>query len=302
MQQCCVASLIMQESWGPSCSGATNAAAAQHKFSLLALPCRPACCCCNGCWPCSLNCLLRFLHDASLQQGTQPLLHHLSFCLCLLQTCLLPPHRVLPLLRSSSRELLWQYLHHLVAGQGSTDAAVHTELALVLVKEASDLDPQQATPQAMPQLPEEADCDSSAQPGAPEHQQENSAPAGAADGVRVGAGGEGAADPRQLLQQHLEASSLYDAAAVMDQLRFSTLYQERVILHRKVAFFLCFLFEGFACRHIGTALKCHHQTNLEFPRCPTLEHPAQLTSASGADCRQLRLPAIRLQSASELHA
>ena len=200
-------------------------------------------------------CPLMLLHGASLQQEKLSLLHNISFCLCLLQACLLPPHRVLPLLRSSSRQLLWQYLYHLVAGEGSTDAAVHTELALVLIKEASDLGPQQAAPQTAPQPPEEAEHGSSAEREGPQHQQEHSAAAGAADGVGFGAGGEGVADPRQLLQQHLEASSLYDAAAVMDQLRYSTLYQERVILHCKVAPVSVFLCKDFACRWIGPALR-----------------------------------------------
>ena len=232
-----------------------------------------------GYWPCPLICLLMLLHDAGLRQETLPLRQFNSFHLCLLQACLLPPHRVLPLLRSLSRELLWQYLHHLVAGEGSTSGAVHTELALVLIKEAGDPGPQQATPQTAPQPPEEAERDSSAKPGGSQHQQEHSAPAGAAARVRAGAGGGGAADPRQLLQQHLEASSLYDGAAVMDQLRFSTLYQERVILHRKVAPDPVFLSKGLACRWTGTAVVCHCQAPPEvfqmsnLGNCCSVSHP-----------------------------
>ena len=219
------------------------------------------------------------LHNASLRHELLPMLHNI--CLCLLQTCLLPPHRVLPLLRTSSRELLWQYLYHLVADGGSTDAAVHTELALVLIKEASDPGPQQATPQTVSPLPEEAERDSSAQPGGSQHQQEHRAPAGADDGVQVDAGGEGPADPRQLLQQHLEASSLYDAAAVMDQLRCCTLYQERVILHRKVVSGPVPLWKGFACRWIGTALVCHHWPSSSLPNVQTLCLLLNLTSVLG---------------------
>eukprot|EP00873_Tetraselmis_striata_P035276 jgi/Tetstr1/455540/TSEL_042362.t1 len=118
----------------------------------------------------------------------------------------LPVREVLAMLRARPDRLRWRYLLHVVQERGEQDAALHTELALVLsdavLAAAAAGPPSFAAVAARPEGPPDEMVD---------------------DLGRM----------RGALQAFLEASARYDVPAVLHRLQGTSLWAEQVVLHGK---------------------------------------------------------------------
>ena len=180
----------------------------------------------------------------------------------------LAPAEVLPLLPAGGG-VRWRYLWHLVGEEGSEGPGVHTELALELVAAILREDPglgdggraamevqqaaQQAAQQAQQQQQQQQQAEQSQQqqqqqrrrPGSkrPSQAASGGAAAGGSSSSAAAAAAAAAADVvggmRGRLQAHLEASSRFDTAQVLQALLGSALWEEQVILHSKVGWGGC---------------------------------------------------------------
>lgn len=113
-----------------------------------------------------------------------------------------------------SPDLLWRYLDYLVCQQGSSQAALHTELALTLADVALHLLPP----------PQTSGGDVEASPASNQGHQ-----------AAVNQTGSPAlAEVQGRLRSFLKQSSRYDARLVLARIRGTPLWQEQVILHSKV--------------------------------------------------------------------
>ena len=160
----------------------------------------------------------------------------------------LPETDALHLLRRSSRSALWRYLLHLVSlPERAHDAALHTELALVLVAEALQLLRSGALGAAdgghvhvshLKQLQASGRDAAAHGTGADARDDANSAstddtgPTSSVAGIGYTDAAE-LAVVRRHLQEHLAVSSSYDVAALLAQLADTRLWEERVIVHAK---------------------------------------------------------------------
>ncbi|KAL3142970.1 hypothetical protein ABBQ38_003253 [Trebouxia sp. C0009 RCD-2024] len=106
----------------------------------------------------------------------------------------------LGLVRAGPPDLLWRYLDYLVCQQGSSDPALHTQLALTLADVSLQL---QAPP-------------------ADESSEQKRARESSKDEVQT------------RLRSFLKQSSQYDSRLVLARIRGSPLWQEQVVLHSKV--------------------------------------------------------------------
>ncbi len=171
----------------------------------------------------------------------------------------LTPAAVLPLLPADS-DVRWQYLAHLVAGGNSAaacDPALHTELATQLAAAILRAEPALRSPQPPGSSPLRRTATRRSSAGG-QGQGQGRTP------LRCGSAGGGQGAPRRRLSRastaalvsggslepwegaspvdamrlrlraHLEASSLYDAGAVLSCLQGSGLHEELVVLHSKV--------------------------------------------------------------------
>ncbi len=142
-----------------------------------------------------------------------------------------PPASVLPLLPLDG-DVRWQYLHHLVHEAGSTEPAIHTELALQLVEAVLRLAPHLRSPGAPPTRPPSRRGSSLSGSSAPAARRAASRSVLALVGEGEGEGPAGSL--RAELRRHLEGSALLDSSAVLRGIVHSGLHEEMVVLCCKV--------------------------------------------------------------------
>ena len=230
----------------------------------------------------------------------------------------LTPAAVLPLLPPDS-DVRWQYLAHLVAGSegaagsnssgsssAASDPAVHTELATQLAAAIQRAEPALRSPLPPGSSPLRRQSTRRFSAGRTPRRS-SSAGGGSVPRRRLSrlstaalvSGGslepwEGASpvDAMRLrLRVHLEASSLYDAAAVLSCLQGSGLHEELVVLHSKVGWagglmgwLVGCLFHGFFYEMLGfCAALVHPCWATPGSSCATAAH-SFFTRAPGVAC------------------
>ncbi|PRW44437.1 transforming growth factor-beta receptor-associated 1 isoform X1 [Chlorella sorokiniana] len=162
----------------------------------------------------------------------------------------LTPAAVLPLLPAES-DVRWQYLAHLVAGSAGSEAAggsgssssaasdpaLHTELATQLAAAIQRAEPALCSPLPPGSSPlRHNSTRRSSSGGAPRRRPSRTSTAALVSGgsLEPWEGASPVDAMRLRLRAHLEASSLYDAAAVLACLQGSGLHEELVVLHSKL--------------------------------------------------------------------